>query len=254
MLLRLAAATVFGALIGLERERVESAAGLRTHAVVALGSAMFMLVSMFGFSSAGGPPGVVLDPSRVAAQIVSGIGFLGAGVIIFRKEIVRGLTTAASIWLVASIGMGVAGGLYLPAIGTTVLALAILTVMKPLERHLAAARRRPLVTVVIDRRRTSLTAVKSLLTGLGFVVERLEARTSDDKTKARLDVVMGPVSNERLLGLLEELPNHDGIREVRSIVSSAGASAPRAAQAKRSGERTRFDVVTDDAVRTEKSS
>jgi putative Mg2+ transporter-C (MgtC) family protein len=120
MLFRLAAATVLGGLIGAERERVESTVGLRTHAIVALGSATFRLVSMFGFANAGGPPGVVLDPSRVAAQIVTGIGFLGAGVIIFRKEVVRGLTTAASIWLVAAIGMAIGGGLYLAAAGAAV--------------------------------------------------------------------------------------------------------------------------------------
>lgn len=138
MLLRLAVAAALGGLVGLERERVESAAGLRTHAIVALGAALFMLVSMFGFGDAVHPPGVVLDPSRVAAQIVTGIGFLGAGVIIFRKEIVRGLTTAASVWLVAALGMAVGGGLYLPAVGATVLALAILAVMKPLERRSTA--------------------------------------------------------------------------------------------------------------------
>ena len=132
MLLRLGLAAVVGGVIGLERERVEAAAGLRTHALVCVGSALFMLVSMFGFADAGRPPAVILDPSRVAAQVVTGIGFLGAGVIIFRKEIIRGLTTAASVWVVAAVGMAIGGGLYIPAVGGAALVLAILAVMKPL--------------------------------------------------------------------------------------------------------------------------
>jgi putative Mg2+ transporter-C (MgtC) family protein len=133
-LIRLTVAAVLGGLIGFERERADSDAGLRTHAIVALGAALFMLVSMYGFASAVHPPAVVLDPSRVAAQIVTGIGFLGAGVIVFRKDVIRGLTTAATVWLVAAMGMAVAGGLYIAAIAATVLALIILAAVRMLER------------------------------------------------------------------------------------------------------------------------
>jgi len=219
MLVRLAAATVLGGLIGVERERVESTVGLRTHAIVALGSATFMLVSMFGFGNAGSPPGVVLDPSRVAAQIVTGIGFIGAGVIIFRKEVVRGLTTAASVWLVAAIGMAVAGGLYLPALGTTAFGLGILAAMKPLERRLGAARRPQLLAIVFDRRRASLSAVKALLGTFGVTIERADVRVNDDPAKTRLEVAIKRISNERLFEVLDKLPNQTGIREVRSLVT-----------------------------------
>jgi putative Mg2+ transporter-C (MgtC) family protein len=224
MLLRLAAATVLGGLIGLERERVESTVGLRTHALVALGSAMFMLVSMFGFGNAGTAPAVVLDPSRVASQIVSGIGFIGAGVIIFRKEVVRGLTTAASVWLVAAIGMATAGGLYLPALGTTALALGILAAMKPLERRLGAARRPQLLAIVFDRRRTSLGTVKASLGAFGAVIERADVRFNDDPGKTRLEVALKRLPNDRLLDLLDNFPNQPGIREVRSLVTFPGMS------------------------------
>src|SRR5713226_8179259 len=95
-LLRLGLALVLGALVGFERERDEKAAGLRTHALVALGSSLFMIVSAFGFADILGTRDVVLDPSRIAAQVVSGIGFLGAGTILQRKEIIKGLTTAAA--------------------------------------------------------------------------------------------------------------------------------------------------------------
>lgn len=167
LLLRLAVAAVLGGLVGFDRERAESTAGLRTHAIVALGSALFMLVSMFGFANVIHPPGVVLDPSRIAAQIVSGIGFLGAGVIVFRKEFVHGLTTAASVWLVAAIGMAVGGGLYIIAVGTTVFAYAILAAVKPLERKLVVGRRPQLVTLVVDRRNCSLRQLREALHAAG---------------------------------------------------------------------------------------
>jgi putative Mg2+ transporter-C (MgtC) family protein len=104
-------AFVLSALIGLERELRGKAAGLRTHTVVGVAAALIMLISKYGFSDVIWPGHAVLDPSRVAAQIVSGIGFLGAGLIIVRRDSVRGLTTAATIWLTAGVGMACGGGL-----------------------------------------------------------------------------------------------------------------------------------------------
>src|SRR5829696_5358074 len=126
IVLRLLVATVLGGIVGVERERLERAAGLRTHALVGVGAALFMIVSAFGVTDILGTPGVGLDPSRIAAQVVSGIGFLGAGTIIFQREIVRGLTTAASVWAVAAIDLAVGGGLWLAAILTTGLVLLVL--------------------------------------------------------------------------------------------------------------------------------
>ena len=103
LLLRLFLAAVLGSAIGFERERLLWAAGLRTHMLVCVGSCLLMIVSAFGFADALGGDHVILDPSRVAAQVVSGIGFLGAGSILLRGEVVRGLTTAASLWTVAAV-------------------------------------------------------------------------------------------------------------------------------------------------------
>jgi putative Mg2+ transporter-C (MgtC) family protein len=123
---RLAVATALGAVIGVERELDEKAAGLRTHMLVALGSALFTLVSAYGFSEFIGKDHVSYDPSRIAAQIVTGIGFLGAGVIFRSGFNVRGLTTAASLWLVAAIGMAAGAGYWQGAvIGTVVGAFAL---------------------------------------------------------------------------------------------------------------------------------
>jgi putative Mg2+ transporter-C (MgtC) family protein len=126
---RLALAAALGSIIGLEREFREREAGLRTHLLVSLGSALFTIVSAFGFHDVltHDPQVVVrLDPSRIAAQIVSGIGFLGAGAIIRQGLSIRGLTTAATLWVVAAIGMAAGAGFYSVAIITTAVALVAL--------------------------------------------------------------------------------------------------------------------------------
>lgn len=125
ILLRVALAAVLGGAIGFERELREREAGLRTHMLVAVGAALFTLVSAFAwtdwhFSNASG---VVYDPTRIAAQVVTGIGFLGAGAIIRQGLSVRGLTTAATLWVVAAIGMATGAGFYTAAVITTVLVL-----------------------------------------------------------------------------------------------------------------------------------
>src|SRR6201999_4378751 len=114
----LALAFALSALIGLEREWRQKSAGLRTHTLVGVGSALFLLVSKYGFSEVAGA-NVAFDPSRVAAQIVSGIGFIGGGLIFVRGDIVRGLTTAAIVWVTAAIGMACGAGLILLALVVT---------------------------------------------------------------------------------------------------------------------------------------
>ena len=128
---RLALAAALGMVIGIERTYRAKTAGIRTHFLVALGSALFMIVSRYGFEGAG-------DPGRVAAQIVSGIGFLGAGTIIIQKHVVHGLTTAAGMWVAAGIGMASAAGLYSVAVISTVLALIGLETVGRLNRFLRA--------------------------------------------------------------------------------------------------------------------
>jgi putative Mg2+ transporter-C (MgtC) family protein len=163
-ILRLSIAAVLGSVIGWERQRKEGAAGLRTHMLVCLGSTLVMLVSAFGFEDILGRPAVVLDPSRMAAQVISGIGFLGAGTIMFlRPQVIRGLTTAAGLWTVAAIGLAVGSGLYLAATATTVIVLLILAVIKPLENRMMNLRRIRRISVTIDSKKTSLTDIYSIL-------------------------------------------------------------------------------------------
>lgn len=119
MLLRLALAMLFGSIIGFERERSGKPAGVRTHGMVSLGAALFTVVSLYGFGGAG-------DPARVAAQIVTGIGFLGAGAILHQRGSVQGLTTAASLWVTAAIGLAVGTGMVLMSLATAVLVVLLL--------------------------------------------------------------------------------------------------------------------------------
>lgn len=126
LLLRIALAGALGGLIGLERQLRAKEAGLRTHILVGLGSAMFMIVSKYGFDDILSQTHIGLDPSRIAAQVVSGMGFLGAGTIIIQKQVVKGLTTAAGLWVTAAIGLVIGSGLYEIGIYGTLLALIVL--------------------------------------------------------------------------------------------------------------------------------
>ena len=125
MVLRLLLATALGAIIGYQRERAGKSAGLRTHVLICAGAALFTVASLYGF-------GVAADPARVAAGIVAGVGFLGAGAIIRRGEgVVEGLTTAATIWAVAAIGLAAGAGLYLLSAVTTAVILIVLCLPHP---------------------------------------------------------------------------------------------------------------------------
>jgi putative Mg2+ transporter-C (MgtC) family protein len=131
--LRLTVGLILGAIIGFERELHRQPAGFRTHSLVALGAALFTVVSAFGFT------GDSVDPTRIAAQIVSGIGFIGAGTILQYRGHIRGLTTAASLWSVAAIGTAAGAGLYVVATVGTILILVILSILDRVE---SVARRR----------------------------------------------------------------------------------------------------------------
>ena len=139
VLARLALAVVLGGLIGLERETEGKPAGMRTHALVCLGSALFMLISIR--SPEFFPGAKTVDPGRIAAGVVTGIGFLGAGTILRASGSVKGLTTAASIWAVAAIGLAVGVGYYITAVVATALALGVLHLPEGIARLLRRSRR-----------------------------------------------------------------------------------------------------------------
>ena len=129
LIFRLLAAGLLGGIIGLEREFRAKEAGVRTHFIVALGSALFMIISEFAFE------GKQHDAARVAAQVVSGIGFIGAGVIIFQRNVIRGVTTAAGLWVAAAIGLACGDGMYPVAIAATILTVSCLEMMHFVNLH-----------------------------------------------------------------------------------------------------------------------
>jgi putative Mg2+ transporter-C (MgtC) family protein len=216
-LLRLFMAAALGSLIGFERERLLWAAGIRTHMLVCVGACLFMIVSTYGFGPALGP-NVVLDPSRVAAQVVSGIGFLGAGAILARGEIVKGLTTAASIWTVAAIGLAVGGGLYFAAGVSTVVILVILAGVKPLEELYRA--RNQSCRLVVETTHGTLTP-ELLKKTLGIRMSQIKwfiVKPTEDGRTDEVTLILSRVSSQETQSLVEKLQNLASVSQV-SVVS-----------------------------------
>lgn len=177
-------ALVLASSIGLERELRQKSAGLRTHTLVGVGAALFMLVSKYGFFDLLGTHQVVLDPSRVAAQIVSGIGFLGAGLIFVRRDLARGLTTAAAIWFTAAVGSAAGAGLWLLAI-VSVATYFVIVLLYPLLMR-AVPRSKHAVSEIRIRYPAGEGRLRELLqeaTDQGFGIDRVtpsEAVSSAD--------------------------------------------------------------------------
>jgi putative Mg2+ transporter-C (MgtC) family protein len=189
ILLRLAVAALLGCLVGFERERLMWSAGIRTHMLVSVGSCLLMIVSAYGFQQALLQPHVVLDPARVAAQVVSGIGFLGAGSIILRGQAVRGLTTAASIWAVAAVGLAAGGALYFAAVVSTVIILTILAGIKPLEEAYRARIQSATMELVTERGVIDGEFLKPLLGVRMSQIRRLIVRDDEELQRATIQVV-----------------------------------------------------------------
>ncbi|ABN95434.1 putative magnesium transporter [Burkholderia pseudomallei 406e] len=213
---RLLLAALLGSVIGFERERMNWAAGLRTHMLVSVGSALVMLVSAFGFADVQGRAGVVLDPSRVAAQVVSGIGFLGAGSILLRGEVIRGLTTAASLWAVAGIGLATGGGMYVGAIGATAILLMILAGLKPLERRFIAPRQQRRVRLVVERGGLTLDQLHDTLGHGGIRVKQFIVQQSDDDPDVDdVSIALSRASVPEFAAICRKLENLAGVLECR---------------------------------------
>src|SRR5215207_2846165 len=229
LVLRLVVAAILGALVGLERERLEWAAGMRTHALVCLGSALFMVVSAFGFADVLGEQHVILDPSRVAAQVASGIGFIGAGTIILRRELVKGLTTAASIWAVAAVGLAVGGGMFLAAGSATLLALALLVLARPIKQRLFPNRKEARRVRLVVGRETSLAELRSEIEASELPLERIVVRPGSTAEEDDAELVLGKGSQEEeLLSLIDSLRRVSGVREVNSALMNGSAESKSA--------------------------
>jgi putative Mg2+ transporter-C (MgtC) family protein len=179
--IRLVVATVLGSLIGLEREIGEQSAGLRTHALVSLAASLFMLVSIYSLGDLKSTLGISFNPTQVAAQVVSGIGFLGAGAILLRREVVRGLTTAAALWFATSVGLACGAGMYAISLVATLLALFLLLVIKPIERRLFPERFQQIVRVKLK----DTEGISDVLSRISTEAQQRQVRIFDMAVRQR---------------------------------------------------------------------
>ena len=210
---RLALAALLGSLVGFERERLLWAAGVRTHMLVSVGACLLMITSAYGFQTAIQQEHVVLDPSRVAAQVVSGVGFLGAGSILLRGNVVRGLTTAASVWSVAAIGLATGGGLWFAAALTTAIILGILIGVKPLEEAYRARVQSVVLTVQAERGVIALDSVQQLLGVRGGQIKRISALPGDDDLD-QITLHLVKVSERDIRTSIARLKDEPGVHKV----------------------------------------
>jgi len=221
--LRLVCAVLLGGLIGWERERSSHAAGLRTHILVSVGSTLIMLLSMYGFVAFVNQPSVRVDPARLATAVISGIGFLGAGTILFTGKSITGLTTAASLWVVAAIGLAVGAGFYFAAILTTLFVFLTLMVLNVFEQRYIRGHHTHIVTV---RGRTGsglMENVSAFMKEREVRIRKMEVHmggegpvTDPGSTSSVAEVVMHLTSEKRMdpAEMTHQLLRMDGVYSV----------------------------------------
>jgi putative Mg2+ transporter-C (MgtC) family protein len=209
--LRLLLAGVLGGLIGLERERRDQEAGLRTHMLVAGGSCLFMIVGVYAWSdfTLSQEVGAVVDPSRVASYVVAGIGFLGGGAIIKYGANIKGLTTAASVWATAAIGVAVGVGMYGLAIVTAALVLAILWPLRRIANRLGLRSHEGRVVVELGGE-GAVAALVAAVEEAGATVESVHS--SEEPDKRTVELVVGDAGDRP--GLVDSLARVEHVRTV----------------------------------------
>lgn len=213
IVIRLSLACLFGALIGLERERKDWAAGLRTHMMVCVGACLTMMVFSFGFSDTLGMDHVSLDPSRVAAQVISGIGFIGAGAILFSKQgTIRGLTTAAGLWTIAAIGLATGGGMYFAAGIATILSLIILWALQPLEEKFFKKFNQKTLRIVTNLNVNNTELLSTILNNDELIIQDYTLEKVNDKYVFILK--FGHIGMTRINNIIDELKKDPTVEDI----------------------------------------
>ena len=212
MLLKLGAAVVCGVLLGIEREVKDKPAGLRTMVLITVGSALYMMVSeLLPLVAEGSDLVLRVDPGRVAAQVVTGIGFLGAGAIIQARGSVHGLTTAAVIWVAAGIGLCIGAGFPLLGLDTTLVVILTIVLLDPLRRWLSRRAEVREVRIMIPNDALLLERAKSLLASYDVGEHDYEvSQASTDELELRADIHAGPDSFARFLEGVSAIPGARG--------------------------------------------
>ena len=216
IILRVVLAAALGGAIGFERELRDREAGLRTHLLVSMGAALFTLVSAYAWADweFSTPRGLVFDPTRIAAQIVSGIGFLGAGAIIRQGLSVRGLTTAATLWVVAAIGMAAGAGYYTAAVATTLLVIISLWPLRILAYRISTRFRDEEGRLVVELPAgASAVSVLEAVEGANAQVRSLEFEEDGDRRRVEVAVKLG--AGRTAAQLVDALSQAEDVRGAR---------------------------------------
>ena len=219
MVLRLIVAAILGGIVGMERGSGDRPAGFRTHILVCVGSALFMLVSIYGFDDIAPVTtnleddiGTRRDTARIAAQVVSGIGFLGAGTILHEGLTIKGLTTAASLWIVSAIGLAVGSGMYLLSTVATILTLMTLVTFRTWEKRFAGTRsERRFVRVVTRNTPGIITEITGYLSECGIRVKTLNVKSDNKNNNIILEIYLKIDKNIDMGEVADGIQNIDGV-------------------------------------------
>ena len=219
VIFRLLLAALLGGVIGWERERKNKQAGFKTHLLVSVGSALIMLISIYGFGNELiNHPNARFDPARLSAQVVSGIGFLGAGAIIRRSDhVISGLTTAATLWLVAGIGLSVGAGFYWPAVITVAIIIILVSIINKLETRFNYFKKYGTLKLVLLNRPEGTEEITALLEKENMVVEKMgikEEAQADHTSRISLEFRIYTTKRKGMQKLFNKIWNIKGIKEV----------------------------------------
>ena len=219
MVLRLIVAAILGGIVGMERGSGDRPAGFRTHILVCVGSALFMLVSIYGFDDIAPVTtnleddiGTRRDTARIAAQVVSGIGFLGAGTILHEGLTIKGLTTAASLWIVSAIGLAVGSGMYLLSAVATMLTMLTLVTFRTWEKRFAGNRsERRFIRVVTRNTPGIITEITGYLSECGIKVKTLNVKSDNKNNNIILEIYLKIDKNIDMGMVADGIQNIDGV-------------------------------------------
>jgi putative Mg2+ transporter-C (MgtC) family protein len=214
IILRILVAAVLGALVGFERERQDQPAGLRTHMILVIGATLAMVLSVnLGYLYA--RPGTPADPARLAAQVISGIGFLGAGAILRYGFNVKGLTTATSLWTMAIVGMAVGAGYYLVGVITTALMLLVLTVLNILEKRFVRTSITRYISIEANYHKGVVKSIRHIVQELSDNLVSFTIQKHVKDKRLRIQMVARISRDQTLEELIDHLSDIEGVRNLK---------------------------------------
>lgn len=222
MVTRLIFAAILGGVVGIERGSGDRPAGFRTHILVCMGSALFMLVSLYGFddfsSSAAGDIGQRRDSARIAAQVVSGIGFLGAGTILHEGLTIKGLTTAASLWMVSAIGLSVGSGQYLLSSVATIITMVTLVTFHTWEKRFAAGSRsdRKFIRIIVRDVPNVITDITDYLANNDVKVKSINVKNNKERSRIIVDLYIKVNKDVNAMEVIQGLQRVEGVESLEN--------------------------------------